>query len=262
MKVYFITKMLLIKILLLSILVIIGVYVLIPHMEPVKKAFSSNKEIPIYSVDTTKNEISITFDCAWGGDDIPKLLDILEKYEVKATFFIVGDWMNKYSDNVKLIAKNGHEVANHSYTHPNMTLLKDEEIRKEILMANNKILELTGKQNNLFRPPYGAYNNLVIKTAKSMGQYPIQWDVDSLDWKDLGVSAIIERVAQKVHNGSIILLHNDTKYTVSALPSLIENLRNKGYKFVTVSDLILKDNYYIDYNGVQHNLIKESWSLD
>lgn len=262
MRVYFVTKRSIIKILLILVVICTAIFTSLPYMGSVSSVFSSNRELPIYSVETPKSVVSFTFDCAWGGDDIPEILNILDKYGVKATFFLVGDWMNKYPDNAKMIDKRGHEIANHSDTHPNMAGLKETEVKNEITNANNKILNLTGKTNTLFRAPYGEYNNTLIKTAKTMGMYTIQWDVDSLDWKELGVNAIIDRVGQKAHNGSIILFHNDTKYTVAALPTVIENLKNKGYQFAKVSDMIIKNDYYIDYKGVQKNLIRESWNLD
>lgn len=262
MRVYFISKKSIIKTLVMIIMLGCVISVCMQYKSIVVNVFSSAKEIPIYSVDTTAKSVSITFDCAWGGEDIPKILDVLNKYKVKATFFLVGDWMNKYPDKVKLIDINGHDVANHSDTHPDMTSLAKYKMEMEIANANNKIQELTGKKNILFRAPYGAYNNLLVKTAKGAGLYPIQWDVDSLDWKNLGVEAIVSRVTSKVKGGSIILLHNDTQYTLDSLPQVIENLSSKGYQFVKVSDLIIKENYYIDYEGKQHNLIKESFSID
>ena len=262
MRVYFISKKLILRVLLLVFIISTVVLLSVPYYNVAFNVFSSTKEIPIYSVDTPKNIVSMTFDCAWGGEDIPKLLDILNSYNVKATFFMVGDWMAKYPEDVKLINKNGHDVANHSHTHLDMTGLNEDKIKLEILNANKKIEELTGNKNILFRAPFGAYNNLMVKTAKSMGIYMIQWDVDSLDWKDMGVEAIVSRVTNKVKNGSIILFHNDTKFTLDALPGVIEGLRNKGYEFVKLTDLFIKDNYYIDFEGRQHSLIKESGSID
>lgn len=232
------------------------------YKDRVLNVFKPNKDIPIYSVDSQDKVISITFDCAWGGEDIPKLIEILKRYNIKATFFVVGDWADKYPENIKLLHNNGHDVANHSDKHLDMTALSESQIKEDMEKASSKITVLTGVRNNLFRAPYGSYNNRLIQTAKSLGYYTIQWDVDSLDWKDLGVSAIVERVTSKVKNGSIVLFHNDTKYTLEALPEVIENLKVKGYNFVKLSDMIIKDNYYIDVQGTQKNIIRESWSID
>ena len=208
--------------------------------------------VPIYSVETPEKKVSITFDCAWGANDIDSILDTLKKEKVKATFFFVGQWMQKFPDKVKAIAAEGNDIANHSDTHSYMTQLSVEKMRQEIKDANTKIEQLTGRKCNLFRAPYGDYNQNVVKVANEESQYTIQWDVDSLDWKDLTVESICDRVLTKIKNGSIILMHNDTKYTAQALPDLIKKLKDKGYAIVPVSELIYKDNYTIDFEGRQH----------
>jgi polysaccharide deacetylase family sporulation protein PdaB len=208
--------------------------------------------VPIYSVETSEKKAAITFDCAWGASDIDSILDTLKKEKVNATFFLVGEWMQKFPDKVKLIAAEGNDIANHSDTHSYLTQLSTEKIQKEIIDANTKIEQLTGQKCNLFRVPYGDYNQNVVKVANKEGQYTIQWDVDSLDWKDIPVESICDRVLTKVKNGSIILMHNDTKYTAQALPDLIKKLKEKGYTLVPVSKLIYKDNYTIDFEGRQH----------
>lgn len=213
---------------------------------------SSSGNIPIYSVDTPEKKVSITFDCAWGADDIGNILSTLKKENVKASFFLVGEWMKKYPEQVKAIAANGHDIANHSDTHPHMTQLSAEQIKEEIRGANARIEQLAGRKCDLFRAPYGDYNEKVVRNAGEENQYIIQWDVDSLDWKDLPPENICDRIMRKVKNGSIILLHNDTKYTASALPAVIKGLKNKGYAIVPVSQLIYKDKFYIDFEGRQH----------
>lgn len=262
MRVYFVTRRAIIRLLLIMVLVCGSVVLAAPYKTIVLNVFNANHEVPIYSVETTEKKIAITFDCAWGGDDIPQIIEILKNYNIKATFFMVGSWIDKYPDNVKALDKQGHEIANHSDTHVDMTSIDQERIKTEIQNANNKIETLTGKKNQLFRAPYGAYNDKLIKTAKSIEQYVIQWDVDSLDWKELGVEAMTNRVLNKVGNGSIILFHNDTKYTLQALPVIIEKLQAQGFKFVTVNNLLIKENYYIDSKGRQQNLIKEKTSID
>jgi len=213
---------------------------------------ADRREIPIYSVDCSENKVSITFDCAWGASDIPSILETLKEENIKATFFVVGMWAEKYPDSVKMIAEEGHEVANHSYSHLRMGVLDSNRTKQEISKCTEVIERLTGKTTNLFRAPYGDYNNNVISTAKDMGYYSIQWDVDSLDWKpEISKETILNRVVNNVKKGSIILFHNDTKYTAEVLPSVIKALKEKGYKFVPVSELIYKDNYTIDATGRQ-----------
>lgn len=141
---------------------------------------SAGREIPIYCIDTDKQEISLTFDCAWGAEDMPQILDILKENDVKATFFVLGEWADKFPDMIKRMSEEGHDVANHSDTHPHIKNLSYEEMKKEIKSANDKINALTGKTNTLFRGPYGEYNDNVIKAAEEEGCKTIQWDVDRL----------------------------------------------------------------------------------
>ena len=240
-------------IMLFSILVIIICATLLtPQIKTVLNIDTNN--LPIYSVQTSEKKAAITFDCAWGADDIDSILGTLQKENVKVTFFMVGEWIKKYPGKVKSISKHGHDVANHSDTHSYLTQLSYDKVKKEIGKTNSDIFNLTGKKCTLFRAPYGDYNDKVVKAAAEEGQFTIQWDVDSLDWKDLDTQAICARIMSKVNNGSIILLHNDTKYTKDALPKIIKGLKEKGYTLVPVSELIYKENYKIDYQGRQHKI--------
>lgn len=211
------------------------------------------RKLPIYCVEREDNKISISFDAAWGADDTDDLLQILEKHNIKATFFLVGDWVKRYPDEVKRIADAGHEIGNHSDTHPHVAQMSKESLKKEIMTAHQRVKDLTGRDMKLFRPPYGEYNNTVIEAAEECGYYAIQWDVDSLDWKEYGVDPLIKQVLDHKHlgNGSIILFHNNAKYTKDALNSIIEGLMNKGFDIVPISELILKENYYMDHEGRQ-----------
>ncbi len=217
----------------------------------VLETLSPDKLLPIYSVETEDKKISISFDAAWGDRYTQGILDILDKYNVKSTFFLVEFWVDKYPDMVKKIDKRGHDVGNHSSTHPHMSKLSKEQIAKELNQTGEKIYNLTGKKSYLFRPPFGDYNNTLIKTAKECGYYTIQWDVDSLDWKELGVEPVVDRVTRNVENGSIVLFHNNAKYILDFLPLVIEKLQKEGYKIVPISEIIIKDNYYIDHTGKQ-----------
>jgi len=213
----------------------------------------SSETLPIYSVDTPDKKVSITFDCAWGASDIPIILNTLKKENVRATFFLVGKWLDNYPNEAKAIAGGGHDIGNHSDAHLRMPQLSVKSIINDIIIANTKIEKLTGQKCILFRAPYGDYDERLVKAAMQQGQYTIQWDVDSLDWKNISAENICERVMGKVKNGSIILLHNDTKYTSTALPVLIKNLKQAGYSFVPVSELIYREKYYMDYKGRQHS---------
>jgi polysaccharide deacetylase family sporulation protein PdaB len=214
--------------------------------------FSSKKEIPIYYFDCNEKKAAITFDCAWGASDIPAILEALEQENVKATFFIVGQWAEKYPEEVKLIAEKGHDVANHSYSHLRMGALDREKIKSEILKCSEKLAALSGQKIELFRPPYGDYSNNVVGVARELGYYTIQWNIDSLDWRP-GISReeIMNRITERIRPGSIILFHNDTHHTAKILPDIIAELKKKGYVFEPVSKLIIRDNYKIDHEGKQ-----------
>ncbi len=212
-----------------------------------------DKELPIYCVETDEPKIALTFDAAWGNEDTKQIMEILKKHDVKVTFFMTGGWVESYPDDVKLILSEGHDLGNHSENHKNMSQLSDEEKKSELMTVHEKVKALTNYDMYLFRPPYGDYDNAVIKTAKECGYYTIQWDVDSLDWKDYGVDSIIDTVTQHKHlgNGSIILCHNGAKYTAQALDTMITSLKDAGYKFVPLSELIYKDNYHMNHEGRQ-----------
>lgn len=213
--------------------------------------FSSTKELPIYSVERQDKKIAISFDAAYGDEYTLDILDTLDKYKIKSTFFLVKFWIDKYPHQVKEIYNRGHEIGNHSATHPNMSTLSREQIIEEINSTGQAIFELTQEEPILFRPPFGDYNDLLIQTCRELGYYPIQWDIDSLDWKELGVQSVVDTVTRNVESGSIVLFHNNAKYIKEYLPIVIERLLEKGYEIVPVSELIHFDNYTIDKSGRQ-----------
>lgn len=213
----------------------------------------NGRELPIYNVQTDEPKISISFDAAWGNDDTSKILEVLKKHQVHATFFMTGGWVESYPDDVKAILADGHDLGNHSENHKNMSQLSEEEIQSELMTVHNKVKELTGYDMFLFRPPYGDYDNEVIQTVKGCNYYPIQWSIDSLDWKNYGVEDIINRVcnSDKLQGGAIILCHNGAKYTAEALDQLLTGLEEKGFQLVPISELIIREDYHVDVNGMQ-----------
>ena len=213
----------------------------------------NGRELPIYCVDTDEKKISISFDAAWGNEDTHQILDILAKHNVHATFFMTGGWVETYPEDVKAIYEAGHDLGNHSENHKNMSQLSDEEIKEELMTVHDRVKELTGYEMTLFRPPYGDYDNEVILGARACGYYPIQWSIDSLDWKDYGTDDIISRVCDndQLTGGAIILCHNGAKYTAQALDALLTNLEQQGYTLVPISELIYTENYHMDANGMQ-----------
>ena len=212
-----------------------------------------SRELPIYCVQTDQKKIALTFDAAWGNEDTADLLSILARNQIHATFFLTGSWVDAYPDDVKAIAAAGHDRGHHTQTHPEMSTLAKEQIRAEVMQVHKNVKELTGQNMCFFRPPYGDYNNLLIQTATECGYLSIQWDIDSLDWKDYGVQSIIDRTAlnPELSNGSIILMHNGAKYTKDALETVISTLQSKGYEFVTLSELVYKDHFHMDASGKQ-----------
>lgn len=212
-----------------------------------------DRELPIYSVDTEEKKIAISFDAAWGAEDFPKIMEVLDKHNIKTTFFMTGEWVEKYPDCVKTLVEKGHDLGNHSATHPDMTKLSKEAQKEQILKVHDAVKKLTGYEMELFRPPYGAYNNEVIRTCYEMGYYPVQWSVDSLDWKDLSATEIINKVCnhKALDNGAIILCHNGAKHTAEALDEMLTNLKNQGYEIVPISELIIRENFHMDATGQQ-----------
>lgn len=210
------------------------------------------KLLPVYCVDRGEEKIcALTFDAAWDDSDTDRLIEILDKYDAKATFFVVGTWAEKYSESVRKFSQAGHEIANHSDTHPHINNLSEQKISEEIKGCDDKIENITGKRPTLFRGPYGEYNNTVIEAAENLGHKVIQWDVDSLDWKELSVDEISERVLSRIKPGSIMLFHNGVKNTPDALEVILSQLKKDGYKVVAASDIVYDEGYIIDHTGKQ-----------
>ena len=213
---------------------------------------NQNKKLPIYCVDTAEKQIAISFDAAWGNDDTETLISILKEYDVPATFFVVGAWVDKYPESVKQLHEAGHQIHNHSNTHPHMPQLSAAQMADEINTCNQKIANITGVTPTLFRAPYGDYNNSTITAVEQMNMYCMQWSIDSLDWKENATAeSICNRVVSKAHNGAIVLFHNDADFTPAALPNILKCLKEQGYEFVFINDLIYKENYEIDHAGKQ-----------
>ena len=212
-----------------------------------------NRELPIYCVDTAEKKIALSFDAAWGAEDFENIMKILEKHQVKVTFFMTGGWVEDNPECVKELVERGHDLGNHSEHHYDMTTISKEEKAEELMSVHNKVKELTGYEMFLFRPPYGAYDNEVIQTVYQNHYFPIQWSVDSLDWKDYGADSIIRTVCnhKQLGPGAIILCHNGAKYTVDALDTMLTNLEEQGYQFVPISELILREHYHMDATGKQ-----------
>lgn len=208
------------------------------------------REIPLYSVQSEQPLLAITIDAAWATDKTEFILDTLDRYNIKATFFLCGVWVEAYPDFVREIAARGHEIGNHSLTHPHMNSQSASQITQEVQKLDDEIETLTGKRCTLFRAPFGEYNDTVVKTVRGMGYEVVQWSIDTVDWKpERSAETILNAVLPKLSNGSIILCHNNGYKIEEYLPALIETALAQGYSFVTVSDLIPDTAYAIDNNG-------------
>lgn len=218
---------------------------------------AAKRELPIYCVERSDKVLSISFDASWGAEKTIPILDILDKYNVKTTFFLVGSWVDKYPEMLKEIVSRGHEIGNHSDSHPHMSQLTEDNIRKELRMMSDKVEKLTGVRPTLFRPPYGDYNNRVISVARQEGYEAVQWSIDSLDWKDRGTADIIKQCTYRVEPGDIVLFHNDSNDIVNALPTVIEHYQQLGYTIIPVSQILLEGAYTIDVQGRQHPKVSD-----
>jgi len=211
------------------------------------------RQLPIYSVDRDDMRIAISFDAAWGADDTDTLLAILREHNVLTTFFLCGYWVDKYPEEVRRIHAAGHDIANHGDTHAHGAKLNLEANKREIMGVHNKVRELLGIEMNLFRPPFGEYNNTVLQAADALGYFTIQWDIDSHDWMDRGVQYEVDRVLNhpKLQSGSIILFHNDAPNTPQTLPTILRGLQERGFTIVPISQLIHQENFHMNHEGRQ-----------
>lgn len=215
------------------------------------------RELPVYCVERDDPVITVSFDASWGGDQTLRILDMLDAYNAKATFFLVGIWVDKYPDLVKEIHARGHEIGNHSDSHPQMSKLSNEQIIRELDGCSDKIEALIGVRPTSFRPPYGDYDNEVVTVSRQEGYEVVQWSIDSLDWKNKGVDDLIRRATKDVKQGDIILFHNDSKYILDALPTILKTYQQQGLQMIPARDILLKGETTIDVQGKQHPATRE-----
>lgn len=234
-------------------LALISIFALNTDAKTIAAVYFGNKikKLPIYAVDTDESQLSISFDAAWGADKTREIISICNTYEVKATFFLVGFWIEAYPEMVMEIYNNGFEIGLHSNTHPDMAKLRISEMKLE-LETNSKLLEdITGVKPTLFRPPFGSYNNQLLELCESMNIKCIQWDVDSLDWKGLSASQIAGRVSSKSRKGSIVLFHNNSDNIIDGLKMVLEYYKLNKMKVIPIGELIYYENYTINNQGTQ-----------
>lgn len=212
---------------------------------------ASKRELPVYCVQQDEKLVALSFDAAWGNEDTQTLIDILAERGVNTTFFVVGDWVDRYPESVRALSEAGNEVMNHSSSHAHFSALTAAEIAADITACNDKVEAVTGVRPTLFRCPYGEYDDHVIKAVNALGMTAVQWDVDSLDWKGISAGEITRRVLDRVQPGSIVLFHNAAEHTPEALPEILDTLLSEGYRVVPVSQILLRGDCFIDSTGRQ-----------
>ena len=188
-----------------------------------------------YSGNEDSNKISLMINVYWGTEYLDGMLEILDKYDVKTTFFVGGTWAVKESDMLEKIYESGHEIGNHGYSHKDQDKLSREQNQKEILMTHNIVDELLGFEMNLFAPPSGAYSKTTVEVASELGYQTIMWTRDTIDWRDKDADLIYSRAVKDAKGGDLVLMH-PTEKTLEALERIILTLQEKGLKITTVSD--------------------------
>ncbi len=233
-----------------GILIVLMVFCLGPSVEIYASA--TTRLLPVYCVESNKKTVALTFDAAWGSDKTANILQTLQKHNIKATFFLVGFWVDKNPELTKEIFAQGHQIGSHSNTHPDMAKLSKEKLGQELDESCKKICMATGQEKvEVFRPPFGSYNNELIRQCQNRNLQAIQWNIDTLDWKGISGNQICANVFKKLCPGSIILCHNNSDNILQALEPLILGLKSRGYTFETVGNLLIKSNFRIDNTGKQ-----------
>lgn len=222
---------------------------------------ADQRRLPIYCVERDDKKIAVTFDVAWENSNTAELIEILKDNGAKATFFVTGDWCDRYPDDVKAFYDAGHAVENHSDKHPHVEGININDLINDTKECSRKIKMITGEEPTLYRAPYGEFDDNLLTTIDGLGMHTIQWDVDSVDWKKPSAGDIKKKVLKNVKSGSILLFHNDLENTTEALPEILSTLKDDGFSFVTVDELIYKDNFTIDATGKQIPVSKSAIDL-
>lgn len=215
--------------------------------------YAGRQAEPIFRVRTDQPQVALSFDAGADRGNAEAIMDILERYGIRSTFFLTSDWMDAYPEDAKSIVARGHEIGNHSISHPSFPTLSAEQMNRQIQQTHQHAKDLLGVDMCLFRFPYGDYSNAAMDVVKANGYYAIQWSVDSIDWRNEGRDIIINRVLnhKNMGNGSIVLMHLAATYTPSALESIILGIFDQGYEIVPVSEIIYENHYHMDVAGNQ-----------
>jgi len=206
---------------------------------------------PIHRVVVEAKQVALSFDVAWGEPQVPAILDTLDTFEVKATFFVAGFWAKEHPDLVKLIAARGHEIASHSADHLHMAQLSREQIEADLTANNAIIKKLTGAAPTLFRPPFGEANDTLVRVALEQGMQTVNWSLDGYDWDGKTAEQVTRQIVKNVKAGDIVLLHVNNPAAAKALPDILTFLTGKDYQALTVGQLLLTGATVVGRDGVQ-----------
>lgn len=198
---------------------------------------SQNKIQPIFHGSIAEPKVAFACNVFWGEEFLPDMLQTLAANNIHITFFIGGSWAKKYPELLADIANKGHELGNHTYSHPHPNAISKEQNKEQIQKTETLVKEITGLTTKLYAPPYGEYNDMVLNAANELGYTTIMWSIDTIDWKRPPPDVLKQRVTKKIHNGAIILMH-PTAPTAKALPDLIKEINQSGYTITTVSDIL------------------------
>ncbi len=218
--------------------VIIAAVAILLHNQIVSDVFSPYHKKTLHRVETGQKAVSLTFDAVWEPAETGRILDVLDRYQVRSTFFLTGAWVRYNPDLAREILLRGHEIGQHTQNHKVLTELKDEELAREFDLMEETLREELNNHAFLFRPPYGEVDKRVADFAADRGYKTILWSIDPHDWLNPGVDKIVSRVVKSIHNGAIILFHTSSTQSVEALPLVIQSLKMKDYTFYTVSELL------------------------
>lgn len=200
---------------------------------------SSCRPAPTFQVEGADMSVFFTFNVLWGESQLDTLLQLLDEYEIKAVFFISGQWLKKYPQTAKKIADQGHWIGNHTYTHSKLPPMNEEEVAGEIKRFNSLCREMLLEKPVFFRPPYGEYNAKIVRIAKDNGCYTLLWSVNALMLSNLATELVLSHIEEQIHDGAVLLFHSTTPEVLETLPPIVDFLQWKGYT-VASPDLIVE----------------------
>ena len=252
MRIFVVKKSTLIRAAVFVLLVVAAIVYTQVALSDAKPVSNQSESMPVCSVATDEKMVAITVDTAFGDDDYTaEILGVLRNESARTTFFVMGLWAGEHEAALDAILTGGQEIASHSMNHTRYPDLTPAEIIEDADAAADLIFNKTGYDTRLIRMPYGAFDTDSMLALESDGYVPVKWSLDAKDWKGYDAEKIADGVLGEVQSGDIIMFQNNMPETPAALEAVILGLREAGYKIVTVSELLLDGDYYIDGNGTQ-----------